>query len=121
MSAGLATMELMTPEAYAELDALGEHARTVAAQAFEAAGAAGQVTGFGGMFAMHLHQRPITDYRSAYPVGDEAARLKALHLALLEAGFIISPKLSAFMSTAMTTNDIDRFGAALEAALRSQR
>ncbi len=120
MSAGLATMELMTPEAYAALDALGEHARMVAARAFQATGVKGQVTGVGGMFAIHLHERPITDYRSAYPVGNEAARGKALHLALLEAGFIMSPKLSAFLSTAMTTNDIDRFGAALETILRSQ-
>ncbi len=120
MSAGLATMELMTPEAYAALDALGAHARMVAARAFQAAGVEGQITGVGGMFAIHLHSRPITDYRSAYPVGTEATRGKALHLALLEAGFIMSPKLSAFLSTAMTTDDIDRFGAALEAALRGQ-
>jgi len=80
----------------------------------------GQVTGVGGMFAIHLHARPITDYRSAYPTGDEAARCKALHLALLEAGFIMSPKLSAFLSTAMTVDDIDRFGVALEAVLRIQ-
>lgn len=119
MSAGLATMALMTPEAYAGLDALGDHGRTVAAQAFAAAGAEGQVTGVGGMFAIHLHTRPITDYRSAYPAGDEAARAKALHVALLEAGFIMSPKLSAFMSTAMNVDDLDRFGASLEAALRT--
>ena len=70
------------------------------------------------MFAIHLHERPISDYRSAYPNPDEAARGKALHRALLEAGFILSPKLSAFLSTAMTTDDLDRFGAALEAGLR---
>jgi glutamate-1-semialdehyde 2,1-aminomutase len=120
MSTGLATMELMTPEAYAALDAMGAHARMVAAQAFQAAGVEGQVTGVGGMFTIHLHGRPITDYRSAYPIGDEAARGKALHLALLEAGFIMSPRLSAFLSTAMTFNDIDRFGTALEAVLQSQ-
>ena len=120
MSSGLATMELMTPEIYAALDALGAHGRMVATQAFQAAGVDGQVTGVGGMFAIHLHARPITDYRSAYPTGDEAARCKALHLALLEAGFIMSPKLSAFLSTAMTVDDIDRFGVALEAVLRIQ-
>ncbi len=120
MSAGLATMELMTPEAYAALDALGAHARMVATHAFQAAGVEGQVTGVGGMFAIHLHARPITDYRSAYPTGDEATRGKAAHLALLEAGFIMSPKLSAFLSTAMTVDDIDRFGVALEAVLRNQ-
>jgi len=92
----------------------------IAAQAFQAAGVEGQVTGVGGMFAIHLHGRSITDYRSAYPAGDEAVRGKALHLALLEAGFIMSPKLSAFMSTAMTIENIDRFGTALESALRNQ-
>lgn len=120
MSAGLATMELMTPEAYAALDALGEHGRKVATRAFEAAGVEGQVSGVGGIFALHLHTRPITDYRSSYPAGDEPTRVKALHLALLQAGFIMSPKLAAYLSTAMTTDDLDRFGAALETALRSQ-
>ena len=120
MSAGLATMELMTPEVYAALDDLGAYARMVATQAFQAAGVDGQVTGVGGMFAIHLHARPITDYRSAYPTGDEATRGKALHLALLEAGFVMSPKLSAFLSTAMTVDDIDRFGVALESVLQNQ-
>ena len=31
MSAGLATMELLTPETYASLDAIGDHARQVTA------------------------------------------------------------------------------------------
>lgn len=119
MSAGLATMQLLTPEAYQTLDGLGEHGRTVARQAFAAAGVDGQVTGVGGMFALHLHSRPITDYRSAYPVGDEAVRMKALHLGLLKAGYIMSPKISAYLSTAMGKDDLDRYGEALEATLRS--
>ncbi len=120
MSAGLATMELLTPEAYAGLEELGAHARAAAEAAFRAAGVAGQVTGIGGMFTLHLHDRAITDYRSAYPAGDEAARGKALHLALLRAGFIMSPRLSAFLSTAMDKGGIDRFADALESALRAQ-
>jgi glutamate-1-semialdehyde 2,1-aminomutase len=118
MSAGLKTMELMTPEAYAGLDDLGEYARRVAAQAFRAAGVTGQVTGVGGMFALHLHDRLIHDYRSAYPTSDEAARAKALHLVLIEAGFIISPKQTGFLSTAMVADDLDRFAEALAGALR---
>ncbi len=118
MNAGLATMELLTQEAYGALDHLGEHARLVTCQAFQAAGVEGQVTGVGGMFAIHLHGRPITDYRSAYPAGDEAERAKALHLAMLKSGFILSPKLSAFLSTAMTIDDLDRYAEALTAALR---
>jgi hypothetical protein len=51
-------------------------------------------------------------------VGVEPVRGKALHLPLPEAGFILSPKLSAFLSTAMTTEDLDRYGAASEGALQ---
>lgn len=120
MSAGLATMELMTPEAYDALDALGEHARKVVAQAFHAAGAEGQVSGVGGMFTIHLHARPLQDYRSAYPIGDESERGKRLHLALLKAGFIMSPRLSGFLSTAMTNDDLDRFGEGLTSALQAE-
>lgn len=118
MSAGLATMELMTAEAYDNLEALGDHARRVSAQAIQAAGVTGQVTGIGGMFALHLHNRSMTNYRDAYPVGDETARGKALHLALLNDGYIMSPKLSSFLSTAMTTGELDGFGEALEKGLR---
>ena len=118
MSAGLKTMELMTPEAYQALDGLGEHARRVAAQAFRRASVVGQVTGVGGMFTIHLHDRPISDYRSAYPTDAEAAKGKALHRALIEAGFIMSPKLSGFLSTVTTSDDLDLFGAALEEGLR---
>jgi glutamate-1-semialdehyde 2,1-aminomutase len=118
MSAGLATMELMTPEAYDSLEMLGDHARKVSAQAIAASGVTGQVTGVGAMFALHLHDRPMTNYRDAYPVGDESARSKALHLALLNAGYIMSPKLSSFLSTAMTTDELDGFGEALERGLR---
>ena len=108
----------MTPDAYDNLDALGDHARRVAAQALQASGVTGQVTGVGGMFALHLHDRPINNYRDAYPAGDETARGKALHLALLNAGIIMSPKLSGFLSTVTTTEDLDRFGEALEICLR---
>ena len=73
------------------------------------------------MFALHLHDRPMDNYRDAYPVGDEPARCKALHLALLNAGFIMSPKLSAFLSPVTTTEDLDRFGEALASGLREMR
>ncbi len=117
MTAGLATMELLTPEAYEHLEGLGDHARGVVADAFARAGVPGQVTGVGGMFQIHLHDRPIGDYRGAYPRPEEAAAIKALHRALMAAGFILAPKLGGYLSTVMTLEQLDRFGDALAAAL----
>ncbi len=117
MAAGLATMALLTPEAYARLEELGDHARRVATQAFAQAGRAGQVTGVGGLFHLHLHDRPITDYRSAYPQDGEAAAVKALHRGLIDAGFILAPKLAGYLSTVMTFDQLDAFGEALAGVL----
>ena len=118
MTAGLATMELLTPEAYQDLEHLGAHARRVVADAFEGAGVPGQVTGVGGMFQIHLHERPLGDYRSAYLQPEEAAAVQALHRALMEAGYILAPKLGGYLSTVMTVEQLDGFGAALTEALR---
>ena len=119
MTAGLATMELLTPDAYAGLEALGDHARAVLRGAFAAAGRPGQVTGVGSMFQLHLHDRPLTDYRSAYPQGDEAAAAKALHRAMLDRGVIFSPRGSGFLSTVNTGAEIDEVGEKLADALRT--
>jgi glutamate-1-semialdehyde 2,1-aminomutase len=117
MRAGLATMELLTAAAYDRLEALGEHARQVARRAIAAAGRPWQVTGIGSMLQLHPHPRPIMDYRSAYPGPAESAEIKRVHGALLERGFIVSPRLALFLSTANTADQLDRFAGALAEVL----
>ena len=119
MTAGLVTMQLLTPDCYDRLEALGDHARQRIAQAFADSGYPGQVTGVGAMFLIHLHQRPITDYRSAYRRPEEAAGLRTLHGALLKAGHIISSTGAGFLSSVMTEADLDQFGEALTDSLKN--
>ena len=113
MAAGLATMGLLTAEAYDQLEALGEHARAVVRAALAGAGVAWQVTGVGSMLQLHPHDREIVDYRSAFPAPAEAAALRRVHRALLERGFILSPRCAAFLSTANTFDQLERFAEAL--------
>src|SRR3546814_6497764 len=63
MTAGLATMVLLTPEAHANMDALGDRLRAGVRAVFERRNFPGQVTGMGTLFKIHMHNRPISDYR----------------------------------------------------------
>jgi glutamate-1-semialdehyde 2,1-aminomutase len=114
MTAGLATMRMLDEAAFDRLEQLGNTVRTVIHGAFEATGVAGQVTGLGSMLAIHLHMRPIHDYRSAFPSPAEAAALRALQLAMLKRGVLITVRGAAYLAGVLTDDDI----ALLERALR---
>ena len=117
MAAGLKTLEILDGNAYHYLEALGAYARHVVKNAFATSGFKGQVTGVGSMFHLHVHDREVTDYRTFFPKATEAKAIKRLHLRLLEAGYILSPKLGGFLSTANTRDQLDGFGNVLTAAL----
>ena len=72
------------------------------------------------MFHLHLHDREVTDYRTFFRTEAEAGATSRLHLRLLDAGYILSPKLGGFLSTANTRDQIDGFGNALATALTSE-
>src|SRR3546814_14830728 len=67
-------MAALTPEAFDRLAALGDLAREGLRRAFAAAGLAGQVTGRGSLFLLHLKPGPLKDYRTAYRDPAERAR-----------------------------------------------
>ena len=117
MAAGLKTLEILDGNAYHYLEDLGTYARQVVKNAFATSGFKGQVTGVGSMFHLHVHDREVTDYRTFFPKETEAAAIKQLHLRLLEDGYILSPKLGGFLSTANTKDQLDGFGDVLTAAL----
>jgi glutamate-1-semialdehyde 2,1-aminomutase len=119
LTAGLAAMQLLTAESFDRLEALGERARAGILAAFRSAGYPGQVTGVGSMFQVHLHTRPITDYRSAYAGPQERAAMLRLQTEMLTRGVIISNKGFAFLSTVNTEADIEALTEALEGALRA--
>ena len=117
MSAGLATMRLLPQETYQQLETLGAHARQVVGDALASSGRPSQVTGTGAMFQIHLHDRVITNHRSAYPTADESAAMKRLHRSLTEAGFLTAPRGACFLSTANTHEQLDAFASAVRDGL----
>jgi len=119
MTAGLVSMELLTPETFDHLEALGDHARAVVGQAMTASGFPGQATGVGSNFLVHPHRRQVRDYRTHYRSPAEAAALRALHGELIKRGVILSPNGAAFVSSVTTRDDLDQFGEALAESLRA--
>ena len=113
MTAGLASMLMLTPDAFAGLDALGDHARRAIARAIAASGYPAQVTGVGSIFHLHLHARAINDYRSSYGEPAEYAALRLLQQRLLQRGYLISTTGGGFLPTVMTKEIIDSFAAVL--------
>src|SRR5581483_11483628 len=65
MAAGLATLNALTPEAYARLDALGDRLRGGVTRLLQATRRRGQVSGMGSLFCLHWTSTPLTDYRSS--------------------------------------------------------
>jgi glutamate-1-semialdehyde 2,1-aminomutase len=118
MTAGRVALEMMTPEAFARVNALGERARRALAEAARIADAPCQVTGMGSLMMLHLHQRPVTDYRSAYRSPGEKALHEQLHRYLLNHGILTSQLGLGAVSTPMTADEIDQLAETVLAGLR---
>lgn len=118
MIAGLVAMQKLPEEEFARLDRLGETLREALAETMDGARVPGQVTGAGSLFNIHLHQRPLTDYRSAVETPAERARRGALHRALVANGVVMSPTLFGCLSTPMSEREVGVFVEAFAAALR---
>jgi glutamate-1-semialdehyde 2,1-aminomutase len=115
MAGGIATLEQLTPEAYAKLDALGERLRRGVRRLFRKRGYPGQVTGTGSLFWIHHTKRRLGDYRSARP--DDAEAPLRTFIRLINEGVLISQRGLGACSLAMTDADVERFVEALGRAL----
>lgn len=118
MVAGYAAMRKMTPEEFARLAALGAFVREGLAEALDGARVPGQVTGAGSLFAVHLHDGELRDFRDFWGTADARSRQKALHDALYTQGAIVAPALTGCLSTPMNEMDANRLIDAFAAALR---
>jgi len=107
MAAGVATMNALTPEAYARLDALGERLRGGVTRLLAGTRRRGQVTGLGSLFWLHWTSEPLTDYRSARPKDSEAPL--RVFLGLVNEGILMTQRGLGACSLAMTDEDVDRF------------
>jgi glutamate-1-semialdehyde 2,1-aminomutase len=117
MRAGLAAMELLDEAAFARLDTIGEAVRTGIDQAFRRSGVPGGTVGLGSLLKIHFTDRPIRDYRSAYPTGQEVRRQAVFNRGLLNRGVLAAGYGLMALSTPMTDADIDMIVAAASDAL----
>lgn len=117
MVAGYTAMRKMPQEEFARLAALGDYVREGLAEALDGARVAGQVTGAGSLFAVHLHDGELRDFRDFWNTAATRARQKAVHDSLYANGAIVAPALTGCLSTPMDETDanllIDAFSAAL--------
>jgi glutamate-1-semialdehyde 2,1-aminomutase len=101
--AGLATMSLMTQDAFAELDRMGERVRKRLAEICD--GLPLQVTGTGSLFKVTATPHEIRNYRDA--ASANKAWETTVSLALLNAGFLLTPTLSGTVSLVTKEAEID--------------
>lgn len=73
MTASRVGMELMTEPAFDQLNALGDRVRESLSRAMRNSGYPGQITVFGSIFKIHTHDRPASQYRSAWSMTAENA------------------------------------------------
>lgn len=109
MAAGLAAMQMLDRAAFERLDDLGARLRAAVADCLKEAGVPGAVTGLGSLFRIHPVERELTDYRSARPTPEEAARHQALMRRLLEHGVLVAPTGLGCLSTPMGEAELEWF------------
>jgi glutamate-1-semialdehyde 2,1-aminomutase len=118
MVAGKAAMDLLTKDAIARIDALGERARKQLTDAFRIARVPGEVTGMGSLFRLHMSSAAFIDYRSSYPTPAQKKAMNELFEYLLDHGIGITPQGLGSISTVMEESDIDRLSEQTLAGLR---
>ncbi len=113
MTAGLAAVEMLTPEALDELFDLGESTRFRLAKVAEPFGLS--VTGWGSL--MNLHATAV-DVRRPADLEDTDPRIgELLFLNLLERGFYIAPRGFIALSLAVSHSDVEAFAEAFDDSL----
>ncbi|QTL05735.1 aspartate aminotransferase family protein [Aquabacter sp. L1I39] len=117
MRAGQAAMEMLDEAAFARLDAIGERMRVGTNEAFARHGVPGRAVGLGSLAKIHFTDRPVREYRSAYPTPQEAARLARFNLGLLNRGVLAAGYGLFALSTPMSDADLDHIVEAISASI----
>ena len=108
MTAGLAAMRALTPDAYARLDELGERLRTGLRQALLQTNVKGHVNGGGSLVALLIMEHPYKDYRGYQPqLARHGAAMSIIRPYLINKGILITNSGHYILSTAMNADDID--------------
>ena len=107
MVAGLTAMRLLDESRIEALNAFGESTRAKLRDAIAQSGFPGQVTGGGSLFRILLHNRPLSDYRSAFPTDDEKAQMARLSRYFINHGIRMAPYGMGNLSTVTTEEDVE--------------
>jgi glutamate-1-semialdehyde 2,1-aminomutase len=105
MAAGIATLQQLTPNAYAKMDRLGERLRSKLTQLFQELDAPAVVTGLGSLFRIHFTDGPVRTYRDTLNRNIESHR--KLFFWLLNHGLYIDVRGMGCLSLPMEDAHID--------------
>lgn len=117
MTAGLASMQALTPESYDRLNHLGDILRNGINESLHKHAIPGHCVGMGSLFKIHFTTKPITDYRSIFPNAAEKQQLNRLHKGLINRGVIAASYALFALSTPMTESDTTDILAAIDDTL----
>jgi len=108
VSAGLATLDELSPELYEKLDALGSRLQTGLERALRDGNTPGVVQRVGSMLTLFFHRGPVRSFRDASEI--DTQRFARWHRGLLSRGVYWPPSQfeTAFISAAHSDDDIDR-------------
>ena len=115
IAAGQAAMRALGREQYDTLEARAERLRSEIRREFDRARVPVHVNGIGSMFNIAFSGDPVTSYSAHRRCNTE--RLAALRLELLVRGFLIMPRGTGCLSTAVSDDQVDSFIIALREGL----
>ena len=123
MAAGIAAMNLLTPDSISRLNDLGAKARAAIREAFGIADIDGQVTGEGSFFLLHFSPEPLNDYRTTWRAHAEklSELLEELFRHLLNRGILMSTWGLGCLSTPMDTLEIEHLAESILGSLRDMK
>src|SRR5438045_1255088 len=107
MAAGVATLALLTPEVYAELDRRGERTREGLRALFAEHEIPAQVTGVSSLMQIHFTPEPVRSSRDVQRT--DARRRKEFVLGLCNHGVLLNSRGMAALSTPVGEAEIDEF------------
>ncbi|MBW2370166.1 MAG: aspartate aminotransferase family protein [Deltaproteobacteria bacterium] len=119
MSAGCASMSLLTPDVFNRLEKQGDHLRAGLVEAAKNVNCPAAINGTASLtHVFPLADKPFLTYRESFDgmTADSMAHLAEFHMHMLNEGVLVSPQGHLYASTAMTDEDIDF---TIEAAYRS--
>jgi len=117
LAAGIACLELLTPELHAGVQTIGERARNGIDELGRRYDIPLHSSGLGHVFGMHWAPEPVVDFRTR--MLDDREKLANIMLALMNEGYYQMSFGYFLLSAAIGEEEIDGFLSALERALHT--